>query len=98
MEYTMGNGITASAIADLIALEVTRIRPQLATEDLPLQASLTQDIGLDSLDLEQLFAFIKTHVVDVDLTPWLLSAARKGSDSLASLADFLASAQQQRAA
>ena len=84
--------LDSDTLAELIANELVRIRPHLATAELRRDASLTQELGLDSLDLEQLFAAIKAQVGEVDLTPWFLSSARRGSDSLLSLATFLASA------
>jgi len=85
----------SDSFAELITAELVRIRPHLGAAELSPDASLTQDLGLDSLDLEQLFAFIKSNVADLDLTPWFLSAARRGSDSLASLARFVAAASAQ---
>jgi acyl carrier protein len=80
------------ALVTLLTAELIRIRPHLIESEISIETSLTQDLGLDSFDLEQLFAFIKANVTDVDLTPWLLASARKGSDSLDSLATFLAAA------
>jgi hypothetical protein len=80
------------ALAGRIAAELARIRPGLRAEEIGDSASLTQDLGLGSLELANLFAFVKAHIANVDLTPWLLSAARKGTDSVGSLALFLASA------
>jgi acyl carrier protein len=81
--------LDSTTLVAMLSAELVRIRPHLADSEISIETSLTQDLGLDSLDLEQLFAFIKANVADVDLTPWLLAAARRGSDSLDSLATFL---------
>jgi acyl carrier protein len=89
--------LTAEALGKRLAAELVRLRPHLGSVEIRQDASLTQDLGLDSLDLSALFSYVKSNVADVDLTPWFLAAARQGGDSLGSLAAFLVKAQKRAA-
>jgi hypothetical protein len=89
--------LDSNSLVAALAAEVVRIQPRIRPDQIQPDASLTQDLAMDSHDLASLFTFIKSNVVDVDLTPWFLSAARRGGDSLGSLAEFLAQARHRAA-
>lgn len=64
--------------------------PELSTEQVALDASLTLDLGLDSLVLTELFAGIKQQFGRVELAPWFIAGSNTGADTLRSLAAFIA--------
>lgn len=86
--------LTRQAIAELIRHEIARLRPDMLPSEIDDGASLTETLSLDSFDLEALFAFLRNHVGDAELTPWFVRASRQGSDRLGDLIDFLFLAQQ----
>ena len=85
------------AVFVTLAASICRIQPRIRPEQILPESSLTQDLAMDSLDLSSLFSSIKSEIVDLDLTPWFLSAARRGTDSLASLAEFVSVARDRAA-
>jgi hypothetical protein len=54
--------------------------------------SLTADLGMDSLELMSLFAFIDSEIGAIDLMPWLLDAACGGRDTVDGLCRFVVAA------
>ncbi|XXF77613.1 acyl carrier protein [Myxococcaceae bacterium GXIMD 01537] len=52
-------------------------------------ASLTYDLGMDSLHLEQLISGIKEQIVELEFTPWYIRAARHGQDTVGGLVDYI---------
>jgi len=56
--------------------------------------SLTIDLGMDSLNLMQLFSLIESEIGAVDLLPWLVSSGTEGCDSVDGLCRYVANALQ----
>ena len=52
-------------------------------------ASLTTDLGLDSLELMNLFALIERKIGAVDLMPWMIGSAAGGGDTVGSLCRYV---------
>jgi hypothetical protein len=54
--------------------------------------SLTIDLGMDSLELMNLFALIERRIGPVDLMPWMVGSAVPGRDTVDSLSRYVATA------
>jgi len=52
-------------------------------------ASLTGDLGMDSLDIEALIAGIREHIADITFTQWYVTTSRTGDDTIGSLAAYI---------
>jgi acyl carrier protein len=68
---------------------IRHVKRTLDASALNPDASLTGDLGLDSLDLVQLSASLSEDFPDVDLAPWLAQASLPGMDTLSSLITHL---------
>ncbi len=88
--------MNAHTIEALLAEEILAACPELGT--VPSDASLTGDLGLDSLTLTSLFASVKAEFGHVSLAPWFIAASNSGTDTVGSLAAFIADRLAARAA
>lgn len=70
--------------------EIRCAAPDLPVDAVRTDASLTVDLGLDSVHLTSLFANVKQQVGDVELAPWFIRSSRSGTDTVDSLAGYLA--------
>ncbi|WP_224245110.1 hypothetical protein [Hyalangium gracile] len=70
--------------------------PQLDLSAIAPGASLSQQLGLDSLRLATLFDRIRQDNAGINLLPWFMNAARQGGDSLESLVTFMVKAGEQQ--
>ncbi|MCA9539650.1 MAG: hypothetical protein KC620_12225 [Myxococcales bacterium] len=89
---------TAEHIERLLLKEIADVCPELSASELRVDASLTADLGLDSLCLTSLFSMIKREIGAIELSSWFIRASNSGIDTIASLAEHLACAAQRRAA
>lgn len=76
-------------ILDHLRALILTMNPRLSPNEVNEGASLTQDLGMDSLHLESLISRLKDEVADVEFTPWYIKATRRGHDTVGSLADFI---------
>lgn len=67
----------------------------LAPEHLREDLSIVNELGLDSLRLESLFATLKERLPGIELGHWFVQAVRTNQDTLQNLARFLARQQLQ---
>lgn len=63
--------------------------PCLFPDDVGEAASLTYDLGMDSLHLECLISSIKDGIIELEFTPWYIRAARHGADTVGGLVDYI---------
>ncbi|OJF16165.1 acyl carrier protein [Couchioplanes caeruleus] len=68
---------------------IVAVKPALSPGDVHLDASLTRDLGLDSLDLVQLATRITAAYPDFELRLWLTEAMSSEVDSVHSMARML---------
>lgn len=80
--------MNAEHIEKLLVDEILSACPELGGA--PSDASLTGDLGLDSLTLASLFAAVKARFGHLELAPWFISASTAGTDTVGSLAAFIA--------
>jgi len=80
---------TAPQIENLLLDEIASVCPELGSM-LHADASLTGDLGLDSLCLTSLFGMVKKEIGQVELSSWFIRASNTGSDTVSSLAHYLA--------
>ncbi|MFI5495816.1 acyl carrier protein [Actinoplanes sp. NPDC051859] len=81
----MSGAPPAQAVIDAIVA----VKPALRPGDVHPDASLTRDLGLDSLDLVQLAARITAAYPDFELRAWLTEAMASEVDSVHSMARML---------
>ena len=81
--------IAQEQLWQMLANQIRMVKPNLDGSALQPQASLTGDLGLDSLDLVRLSARLASDFPEVDLTPWLAQACRPGMDTLSSIVAHL---------
>ncbi|GGQ81080.1 acyl carrier protein [Couchioplanes azureus] len=84
--------MTGTPPAQAVIDAIVAVKPALHPGDVHLDASLTRDLGLDSLDLVQLASRITAAYPDFDLRVWLTEAMSSEVDSVRSLARMLAPA------
>lgn len=80
--------MNAHRIEELLVDEIMAACPEVGRP--PLDASLTGDLGLDSLTLTSLFASVKAEFGHISLAPWFIAASNAGTDTIGSLAAFIA--------
>jgi acyl carrier protein len=56
--------------------------------------SLTDDLGMDSLHLMQLFSTVDSEIGAIDMMPWLVSSSTSGLDTVDALYNYIATALQ----
>ena len=76
-------------IQNLILAEISTLVPDVPAEMLSADASMTAELGLDSVHLTSLFALIRQEIGPVELAPWFIRASHTGEDSIASLAAYI---------
>lgn len=79
---------TTHDIESLLMAEIAETCPGLGSQ-LHVDASLTGDLGLDSLCLTALFGMVKREIGQVELSGWFIRASNTGTDTVASLANYL---------
>lgn len=89
---------SAERIETMLLDEIAACCPGLSPEELQPSASLTADLGLDSLCLTSLFSMVKAEIGPVELSGWFIRASNQGTDTVASLAGYLAHADAARRA
>jgi hypothetical protein len=90
-ERAKENGMRISEVKDRLMKVIKEIvggSPNRISEG----ASLTSDLGLDSLELMNLFAHIDRKIGAVDLMPWMIGSATGGGDTVDSLCRYVATA------
>lgn len=68
---------------------LVRSNRELAPTLVHKDASLVNDLGMDSMRLAALVAEIKAAFGDVDMTGWYVTTARRGADTVSGLVEFL---------
>ncbi len=79
---------SADTITEMLLAEIAAVCPELGRPS--ADASLTGDLGLDSLCLTSLFGTVKQELGQVELSTWFIRASHTGTDSIASLSTYLA--------
>jgi acyl carrier protein len=90
------NTMDRAQILQQVARAIAGVKKRLRPADVRESASLADDLGLDSLDLAVLSAESRETFDDLDLTGWYVSVARSGSDTVASLVEFIRNGRQSR--
>ena len=67
----------------MVVDHVQAMKPRLDPHGLSPQASLTNDLGLDSLDLVELCDRVRADFPQYDIQSWLVEASTPGGDTLA---------------
>jgi len=80
--------MNAHRIEALLVDEILAACPELGV--VPSDASLTGELGLDSLTLTALFASVKAEFGHVSLAPWFIAASNAGTDTVGSLSGYIA--------
>jgi acyl carrier protein len=83
--------MTRDQIRTDLVNRICSLDAKILVRDLRDDASLVDDLGLDSLDLAELSAAIRDRYDDIDLTDWYIASSKSGHDTLASLVDYIAS-------
>ncbi|MDJ1133993.1 hypothetical protein [Streptomyces iconiensis] len=73
-----------------LAVHLVAVKPNLRMEEIAPDASLTDDLGFDSMNLEALGRRIREAYPDFDLMHWLDQTFSSESDSVGSMAESLA--------
>lgn len=90
--------MNAQRIERFLRDEILSACPELAAAEVTADASLTGHLGLDSLALSSLFSAIKMECGHLELAPWFISASNNGTDTVGSLARFIAARLEARIA
>ncbi|MGA4837370.1 acyl carrier protein [Streptomyces sp. G45] len=80
---------TNSNALHIVTEHIAAIRPSLEPAAITPEASLTAELGMDSMDLVELSARITADYPDFDMNAWLLRASTPGMDHLGSLVAVL---------
>jgi hypothetical protein len=80
--------LTRDEILELLRDTIVASMPNATRTMLAEEASLLDELALDSLRLASVFASIRQETGEFDLMPWLAQAAG-GKDTLGGLADFI---------
>jgi acyl carrier protein len=76
-------------ILDYVRNHILATNTGLYPDDVTEFASLTYDLGMDSLHLESLISGLKENVAEMEFTPWYIKASRRGYDTVGSLVDYI---------
>lgn len=76
-------------ILDHVRNMILTMNSGLFPDDVNEFASMTYDLGMDSLYLESLISRLKDEVADIEFTPWYIKASRRGHDTVGSLVDYI---------
>lgn len=90
--------MNAQRIERFLQDEILAACPELTGAQVCAGASLTGHLGLDSLALSSLFSAIKLEFGHLELAPWFISASNRGTDTVGSLAGFIATRLEARIA
>ncbi|WP_176954006.1 acyl carrier protein [Streptomyces indicus] len=66
------------------------VRPETALRQITEHSRLTGDLGLDSVELAELFERIRETYAGVEISAWLATATRAEGDTVGSLVRYLA--------
>ncbi|MEV5609152.1 acyl carrier protein [Streptomyces sp. NPDC052225] len=66
------------------------VRPDTAGRQITERSRLTGDLGLDSVELAELFERIREAYAGVEISDWLAMATRAEGDTVGSLVRYLA--------
>jgi len=91
-----GTVSTNSTVLLSLTEHIETIRPMLERAAITPDASLTADLGLDSMDLVEFAARVVADYPDFDMNAWLFEASAPGTDCLGSLVAVLASQSESR--
>jgi acyl carrier protein len=73
---------TESDLWKTVSAYIGAVKPTVDPSKINPQASLTADIGLDSLDLVELASRIGAEFPQCDIMPWLTEASSPGKDTV----------------
>ncbi|MCG8417445.1 MAG: phosphopantetheine-binding protein [Proteobacteria bacterium] len=68
---------------------IAGLKRRIRTSDVREDASLADDLGLDSLDLAALSSAIRHEFNNLDLAGWYMAVASSGTDTVGSLVDYI---------
>ena len=85
--------MTLAAIKDRLLVAIRTVLDRGST-GVSGSESLTIDLGMDSLNLMQLFSLIESEIGGVDLLPWLVNSGTEGCDTVDGLCLYVADALQ----
>lgn len=68
---------------------IRKLEPAMKRDELREDASLSGEIGFDSIQLEELITHIKLQIADIDFTPWYVQVTRNGNDTIGSLVEYV---------
>ncbi|MFD6193050.1 MULTISPECIES: acyl carrier protein [unclassified Streptomyces] len=66
------------------------VRPETVRRQITERSRLTGDLGLDSVELAELFERIRDTYAGVEISDWLAMATRAEGDTVGSLVRYLA--------
>ena len=96
MAVTMSQDSREKDVFQRLQKHLKEVEPALDVATIAPNASLSGELGLDSLRLASLFDRIRQEHAGVNLLPWFMSASQRGGDSLESLAVFLLKATERQ--
>ncbi|MER5548701.1 acyl carrier protein [Streptomyces sp. NPDC001118] len=80
----------AQALMTTLIEQLAAVRPDTALRQITERSRLTGDLGLDSVELAELFERIREVYGEVEIADWLALATRSGGDTVGSLVRYLA--------
>lgn len=79
----------AKAFMTTLIEQLAAVRPETARRPVTEHSRLTGDLGLDSVELAELFERIRDTYGEVDIADWLAMATRSEGDTVGSLVRYL---------
>ena len=79
----------AQALMTTLIEQLVAVRPETAGREITERSRFTGDLGLDSVDLAELFERIREVYGDVEIADWLAMATRAEGDTVGSLVRYL---------
>ena len=79
----------AQAFMTTLTEQLVAVRPETAGRQVTERSRLTGDLGLDSVELAELFERIREVYGEVDIADWLAMATRAEGDTVGSLVRYL---------
>ncbi|MBE3012127.1 acyl carrier protein [Microbispora sp. NEAU-D428] len=76
----------AEQVRHLIRAQCASLEIDEVSED----ASLTYDLGMDSLQIGSLIAAIREEIADIEFSPWYIDSGWNGQDTVGGLTDYIA--------
>ncbi|MDR3083642.1 MAG: acyl carrier protein [Streptomyces sp.] len=80
----------AQAFMTTLTQQLAAVRPETAQRHITERSRLTGDLGLDSVELAELFERIRETYAGVEISNWLATATRAEGDTVGSLVRYLA--------